>query len=171
MDEEASHSLMGGCESVKNLTIEDPGTDKSLPLGKPLSMKLPPELIGDVLELSEEFIGSWSNEANLLEKFRRECPELKILLPYSAKSVHKVLSEAHISMLKVSTSERPKTDADALGPKCDNNFKQKLDATIPVLRYLYGDGGLLCGSSIGVAGIEADAKVLAMATKKKKVGC
>lgn len=51
-----------------------------------------------------------------------------------------------------------------------NGDLNSADVTIPVLHYLYGDGGLLCGSSIEVAGIEADANVLAMATKKKNVG-
>uniref|UniRef100_A0A5B6YUQ3 Putative methyl-CpG-binding domain-containing protein 9 isoform X2 n=1 Tax=Davidia involucrata TaxID=16924 RepID=A0A5B6YUQ3_DAVIN len=95
MDEEALNGLFRGCKSDRKHMFEDPVMERHRPPpGKPISSRLPPQLVGDVLqvwefmwrfheilgleeplsfeELEEELISPWSDGLNLLDKFGGE---------------------------------------------------------------------------------------------------
>ncbi|KAF8399269.1 hypothetical protein HHK36_015134 [Tetracentron sinense] len=87
-----------GCKRARKQVVEDPALDDHCPpAGKPLSSKLPPELVGDVLqiweflwrfyeilglkeplsfeELEDELINPWFDGLNILENFKKDIRE------------------------------------------------------------------------------------------------
>ncbi|XP_028072171.1 methyl-CpG-binding domain-containing protein 9-like isoform X1 [Camellia sinensis] len=225
------------CKRPRKPLVEDSCLMKSLPLGKPLTAKLPAYLLGDVLQ-AWEFLWRFSEILSLEEPFSFQELENELLNPWldtinpldgTGNEIQNcgdvtlctgaALRMAHSSMLKVVIGELllkvagyvdPNSDAGECKSKrgkkkdADNSLtskKMKFDMlqinelTWPELarRYilvvlskggnlhsaeitchestkifhcLQGDGGTLCGSLKGVAGMEADAQLLAEALKQ-----
>ncbi|GMP82811.1 hypothetical protein CsSME_00036958 [Camellia sinensis var. sinensis] len=217
------------CKRPRKPLVEDSCLMKSLPLGKPLTAKLPAYLLGDVLQ-AWEFLWRFSEILSLEEPFSFQELENELLNPWldtinpldgTGNEIQNcgdvtlctgaALRMAHSSMLKVVIGELllkvagyvdPNSDAGECKSKrgkkkdADNSLtskKMKFDMlqinelTWPELarRYilvvlskggnlhsaeitchestkifhcLQGDGGTLCGSLKGVAGMEADAQ-------------
>uniref|UniRef100_F6HV03 Methyl-CpG-binding domain-containing protein 9 n=1 Tax=Vitis vinifera TaxID=29760 RepID=F6HV03_VITVI len=102
--EEALDCLFGGSKRARKYTVGDPLMDDFCPPpGNPLGSRLPPDLVGDVIqvweslwrfyeilglkepfsieELEEELICPWSDDLNLLEKFGTETQENRDITP------------------------------------------------------------------------------------------
>ncbi|PSS28633.1 Methyl-CpG-binding domain-containing protein [Actinidia chinensis var. chinensis] len=221
--------FLSSCKRPQKQLVEDSVVNKSRPLGKPISAKLPAYLIGDVLQ-AWEFLWRFSEVLGLEEAFSFQELETELMNPWLetinplegagneikncrdfTSCTGSALRKAHSSLLKVVVGELllkvagyvdPNSDAEEYKSRrgrrkdADNSIASKKlkfdmlqinELTWPELarRYilvvlsmegkldsgeitfqesskifhcLQGDGGTLCGSLTGVAGMEADAK-------------
>ncbi|PSS26859.1 Methyl-CpG-binding domain-containing protein [Actinidia chinensis var. chinensis] len=225
------------CKRPQRQLVEDSEVNKSFPVGKPMSAKLPAYLIGDVLqaweflwrfsevlgleeafsfqELETELMNPWLETINPLEGAGNEiknCRDFTLCTGSALRKAHSSLLNVVVGelLLKVARYVDPNSDAEECKLRrgrrkdADNSIASKKlkfdmlqinELTWPELarRYilvilsmegkldsgeitcresskifhcLQGDGGTLCGSLTGVAGMEADAKFLAEASKQ-----
>uniref|UniRef100_A0A2N9IQA2 PHD-type domain-containing protein n=1 Tax=Fagus sylvatica TaxID=28930 RepID=A0A2N9IQA2_FAGSY len=215
-EKEADGSLRG-CKRSRKQVFEESAMKDCCPPGKPVSLKLPADSIGDVLQ-SWELLCRFSDVLGLEEPLSFKELEGELLNGYSFIT-RRTLTKVHCSLLKVLLGELQAKvaafvdpNSDVLGSKFRRGRKKDTDYLISVkktmfdllpvdeltwlelarryiltvsfmhgnldsmeilghesckvLQCLRGDGGLLCGSNVGVAGREADKLLLAEATKQ-----